>query len=83
MPTTATLTIDAFRTTLALTVGGQKPQRHNLLGDDSRDGDWNRNPVAFFRSAADRRLTELGYTRTAGWEYHSGRDMHTVPITAN
>ncbi|MER7166806.1 hypothetical protein ABT336_12180 [Micromonospora sp. NPDC000207] len=74
----ASLTIDAFRTTLTLVDGG-RTNRHNILGDD--DGDWNNNPTVYFRNAADRKLAALGHTRTGEWTYNASRDTHIATIT--
>lgn len=81
MLTAATLTIDSFRTTLALSDDQPGPGvRVNILGQPS-DGDWDRDHVSYFRNAADRQLTAHGYTRAGGWQYDSRRDVHTAPIT--
>lgn len=74
----ASLTIDAWRTTLAIPTDDQK-QRHNIIGCDD-DGDWHNNHINYFRNAADRQLTEAGYQRTGDWTYNPGRDTHTAPI---
>ncbi|MEV1315465.1 hypothetical protein AB0J14_05190 [Micromonospora arborensis] len=77
MLTAATLTIDHFRTTLALSDGQPGPGvRLNVLGDR----DWDTDFVSYFRAAADRLLTAHGYTRADGWTYDTRRDVHTAPI---
>lgn len=78
--TVATLTIDAFRTTLTFTADGQPGERHNILGTVA-DGDWNIDHIAYLRNAADRQLAALGYIRTGKWEHHRHRDVHTADIT--
>lgn len=77
--TVATLTIDAFRTTLTVTADGQPGERHNILGT-AADGDWDANHIAYFRNAADRHLGAAGYIRTCEWTHHRDRDVHTAPI---
>lgn len=62
MLTSATLTIEDFRTTLTVDRDGQRIERINVFGENS-DGDWDRNPVGFFRNAADRILRLDGYER--------------------
>lgn len=75
--TVATLTIDAFRTTLALSDARPGPDvRLNVLGE----GEWEKDCVPYFRAAADRLLTTHGYQRGGGWSYDSSRDAHTAPI---
>lgn len=82
MPTTATLTIDAFRTTLTITdpTTASDRTRFDIFGENS-DGDWDRDPTGFFRTAADRRLDAAGWTRAGAWAYDTARDVHTAPLT--
>lgn len=79
MPTTATLAIEHFRTTLTVDRDGQRIERINVFGENS-DGDWDRNPVGFFRNAADRILRLEGYERADGWTYDASRDQHAATI---
>ncbi|MEV0214397.1 hypothetical protein [Micromonospora sp. NPDC050695] len=75
--TSATLTIDHFRTTLTLSDGQPGPGvRLNVLGE----GDWETDFVSYFRAAADRLITTHGYVRADEWSYNASRDMHTAAI---
>lgn len=77
MLTAASLTIDHFRTTLTLSDGQPGPGvRLNVFGE----GEWDTDYVSYFRTAADRLLTEHGYTRAGDWTYAPSRDLHTAPI---
>ncbi len=77
MITTATLTVDHFRTTLTLSDGQPGPGvRLNVLGE----GDWETDCVPYFRTAADRLLTAHGYQRDGDWSYDASRDAHTAAI---
>ncbi|MFI6228720.1 hypothetical protein ACIBCR_15565 [Micromonospora echinospora] len=79
--TTARLVIGNWQTTLILTDANRRQvNRHNLLGDDALDGDWHTDSTNFFLNAADRQLTEAGYSRTGPWEYDPSRNIHSASI---
>jgi hypothetical protein len=82
MPTTATLVIGNFTTSLYLGEPGGPREKVNVIGDKGDDY-WAKGMSPYFRRCADAELAKRGYTRAGDWAYDAGRDQHTATITAN